>query len=163
MKIQRTSVKLAEKVSRIQTECTIQKNGIFQSITVIVDTGCMNTLIDTKIASSYGEKLPEKWSCNIGGRQVLTQAYYLDTLRFNTLSIKDILVFAADFTETEWKNGMLLGLNIMNNWNYTINKNNGTMIISEDIFNKIPDKQYAYMHWLKNGEYVKMQQELIRT
>ena len=69
MKIQRTSVKLAEKVSRIQTECTIQKNGIFQSIT-------------------------------------------------------------------------------------------GTMIISEDIFNKIPDKQYAYMHWLKNGEYVKMQQEL---
>ena len=154
---QRTSVKLADKEARVEIEGVIKWKYLYQPVPIIVDTGCMNTLIDLEIADNYGEKYPEKWACNIGGQQILTQAYRLGELRINTVTVNNVLVFAADFSNTEWKRGILLGLNVLNNWCYTISKNKSEMIISEDIYDKIPDKQYAYMHWFKNEKYVNIQ------
>ena len=62
---------------------------------------------------------------------------------------------------SELWSGMLLGLNVLNNLEYCVNRNDNVIRVKENIFANIPDNSYPYMHWFRDrsSEYVKFQGE----
>ena len=81
----------------------------------IVDTGCVNTLVDEEIleVANYidlGFTQPIK----IAGKSTVSRAVALIQVVFSDLTINNMIVFAAPLTGTPVVNRMLLGLNTKN-------------------------------------------------
>jgi len=98
----------------------------------IIDTGCVNTLIDEKILEiadhiDLGFSQPIK----IAGISTVSRAIILKQVDFAGLIIDKMLVFVAPLTGTPVLNRMLLGLNTLNNWNYEVKRTDNVIIISE--------------------------------
>ena len=131
-----------------------------QKMRVMVDTGCHTTMIDVKIADKYGKLLPDGTEMKIGGKAINAKGYLIKSLSFGSLEIKNIFVWAMDCEPREELAGkILLGLNVMNNWIYTIDRNKNTMEISENIFLQAPESEYPYMHKFMDGKYVCLQDD----
>ena len=143
--------------SRIWVRAII--NGV-QDIDVMVDTGCHTTMIDEELADRYGEPLPDRTVLNIMGKSIDVKAYRLKSISFDGFAIENVFVWSAPFeTGNELHRKLLLGLNIMNNWDYRINRNKNIMEIKEDIFLRIPESDHPYMHCFKDGKYMQLMEE----
>ena len=158
-------INLLEGHSRLRMSVSVKnKAGTQKKIPCLIDTGCATTMLDITLAKRFGEILPETQSIGLGSRRYLAQAYKLEGLLIGSLELNSVFVLAAryDITE-EIYSGMLLGLNVLNNLRYCVDRNENTISIQENIFSGIPDKNYPYMHWFrknKNNEkvYVKLQE-----
>ena len=154
-------INLLEGSSRLKISVAIQsKAGLRTDIDCLIDTGCSTTMLDLELARLYGEKLEDSQIINLGNKQYLAQAYRLDSIYLGSLEIKNIFVLAVQYDiDSELMSGMLLGLNVLNNLEYSVNRNENVIRIKENIFANIPDKSYPYMHWFrgKGSDYVKLQ------
>jgi len=123
----------------------------------IIDTGCVNTLIDEEIIEvldyvDLGFTQPIK----IAGKSTVSKAVVLKQVDFGGLKIDNMLVFAAPLTGTPVKKRMLLGLNTLNNWNYEVRRTDNVFVFSESttlpVGANIKNKYINYFD--KNGNYV---------
>ena len=123
----------------------------------IVDTGCVNTLVDEKILEivdyvDLGFSQPIK----IAGKSTTSKAIILKQVNFNGLIIDNMIVFAAPLTGTPVVGRMLLGLNTLNNWNYTVKRTENIIEFTETI--NLPvgatSKNRYTNYFDKNGNYV---------
>ena len=129
-----------------------------QKVDVMIDTGCHTTMMDEVVAGKYGQVLPDKTVMNIGGKTMDVQGYILKSLSFETLEINNVFVWAMKCEPMDELFGkLLLGLNIMNNWKYSVSRNENIMAIEEDIFMDAPESEYPYMHKFIDGKYVRLQ------
>ena len=154
-------INLHEGDSRLKISVTIQNNvGHREDLPCLIDTGCSTTMLDMDLAKLYGDKLEDSHIINIGNKQYMSQAYMLNCIFLGSLEIRDIFVLAVQFDmKDELRSGMLLGLNVLNNLEYCVNRNENVIRIKESIFANIPDNSYPYMHWFrgKSSEYVRFQ------
>ena len=154
-------INLLEGDSRLKIPIVVRdKYGVEAIIPCVIDTGCSTTMVDINLAKKFGEKLGDSHAINLGNKKYMAQAYRLDKIIIGSLEIKDVFVLAVAYDiNNELKSGMLLGLNVLNNLEYCVNRNKNVIRIKENIFENIPDKSYPYMHWFrgKNSEYVKYQ------
>ena len=157
-------ISLLEGDSRLKIPITIRSNaGLRAQIDCLVDTGCSTTMIDIDLAKKFGVKLADSQIINLGNKQYTAQAYRLYSVCLGKLEIKNVFVLAVQYdTNSELIAGMLLGLNVLNNLEYCVNRNDNVIRIKESIFVNIPDKNYPYMHWFrgKGSDYVKFQDNL---
>jgi len=123
----------------------------------IVDTGCVNTLIDEEILAvadyfDIGFSQPIK----IAGTSTVSKAVVLKKVDFGGLVIDNMLVFVAPLIETPVFNRMLLGLNTLNNWNYNVKRTENVIEFSES--NILPvgaNLKNKYINYFdKIGNYV---------
>jgi len=130
----------------------------------IVDTGCVNTLLDEDILEvldfvDLGFSQPIK----IAGKSTVSRAIILNNVDFGGLIIDNMLVFAAPLSGTPAVNRMLLGLNTLNNWNYTVKRTDNIIEFSETI--KLPagaNPKHKYTNYFdKNGDYVLIDEQLL--
>ena len=129
---------------------------------VMVDTGCHTTMICNELAEKHGESLPDATAIGIGGDTVNVQAYRLKSLSFGGLEIRDVFVWGMPCTpRDELYRKALLGLNVMNNWDYGISRNKNIMRIDEDVFSNMPESDYPYMHKFADGKYVQWQDKVV--
>jgi len=103
----------------------------------------MNTLIPLSIAKKHGRALNKKHTIAVGGRVYNAQAYSFDNVRFGGFAIPQMLAFCADY-EGVLTNNILLGLNILNNLEYTISRNKQNFSFGVDIWNLVGDKKYPF-------------------
>ena len=157
-------INLLEGHSRQRISVSLKnKAGRQEKISCMLDTGCATTMLDIDLAHTYGEKLLETQAIGLGSTRYLAQAYKLEGFLLGNLELKNVFVLAAQFDiANELYYGMLLGLNVLNNLRYCVDRNENTISIQENIFSGIPDKNYPYMHWFRKNEnnekvYVKLQ------
>ena len=157
-------INLLEGDSRLRISVSIQnKLGHRDVLPCIIDTGCSTTMIDIVFAKRFGERLADTHAINMGNKKYMAQAYRLYSILIGSIEIKDVFVLAVEYDiNNELRAGMLLGLNVLNNLEYCVNRNDNVIRIKENIFANVPDKSYPYMHWFrgKGSEYVKFQGNL---
>jgi hypothetical protein len=124
--------------SRLQCIAAMYKQNKpdLKIINVIIDTGCPNSLIPLHRAKVFGVKTNVVQNVTVGNFSGETTAYIIRRLKFGTLELKNAAMFAGEF-QGELRDTILLGLNILNNWSYTvkryINKIEFDEIITDDI------------------------------
>ena len=154
-------IHLLEGHSRLRIPVEIYSSaGLMEEVDCLIDTGCSTTMVDMDLAKRCGLKLEETSVINLGNQRYLAQAYKLEKLLIGSLEIKDVFVLAVEYDiSNELRSGMLLGLNVLNNLEYCVNRNHNVIRIKENIFANVPDKSYPYMHWFrgKGSDYVKFQ------
>jgi predicted aspartyl protease len=128
-------------------------------VRVLIDTGAFNTMIDLALAQRFGILLPDSMTVSIGGKTGKAQFCVISCLTLNSCVLTRIFALAYPFDD--WLMGhILLGTNVMNNWDFTISRSRNVLEFSENIPFDAPNKMYPYQNYFKEGEYVAIQDEL---
>ena len=106
-------------IGRIRFHCSIL--GKRQSI--VFDTGAPNTMITLKLAKDLGLKAisSKQYSVNIGGAVVKSVVAVLPEITIGSITIKDVRVLAG-LNTPDWRDTILLGLNVANYFKYTVDR-----------------------------------------
>ena len=130
-------------------------------IKTLVDTGAYNTMIDIKLVKDFGILLPEKYNMGvtIGGHTEDVRCCILHNVEIGGFRMSNVFAMTAQFTD--WLEGyIILGANVLNNWNYTVSRTNNTITIREDYPQYLPNKNKPYQNYFSKGEYVAYQEEI---
>ncbi|MDR0220857.1 MAG: retropepsin-like domain-containing protein [Lachnospiraceae bacterium] len=151
---------IQEEQHRLKFYSTIYCNDIsdMRAIPVMLDTGCYNSLIPLSRAKISGIPIDMKRQIVIGASVVETEAYVIGTLETGGLDMKNVFMLAADF-KGELADTVLMGLNVLNNWKYTIHRKDSIIEFEESYPDIIPNKMNPYRNYFdKDGKYVLMQE-----
>ena len=121
---------LDKDIGRIYFPCKVA--GLNQNL--IFDTGSPNTMITVRLAKDLGLKAisSKTYDVNIGGGVVKCAVAVLPEMTIGEITIKDVRVLAG-LTTPEWRNTMLLGLNVLNYFKYTVDRTVGDGTINIDL------------------------------
>ena len=73
-----------------------------------------------------------------------------------------IKMFALAFSFSDWlTRHVILGANVLNNWDFTTSRTDNIIEFSERIPPDAPNKKNPYQNYFRNGEYVAVQDEAI--
>ena len=133
-----------------------QKNN-FQAVTILLDTGCFNTLIPKSLAQQTRQFLGFKMKYSIGGSVIEAEAFSIDKLKIGDLCLERVVAFAGDYKGGH-EDDIILGTNVINNWEMTISKKSYTFKFCEDPPDNIPNKKYMYQNYFnREGNYICIQ------
>ena len=157
--------KLNDIMYRTMFECTFfyfPDTADSFNIDVIVDSGCVNTLLPLWVAiECQGLALPMKRRINIAGNSRVAQAYIIPKFEIGGYIFTNIFVYAAEF-EKELEDRMLLGLNVLNNLRHTIDRSKGQFEFIECLPDSIPNKSFPYRNYFDDfGNYVLLGDDII--
>jgi len=131
-------------------------SGLKLPTKIFVDTGAFNTMIDIDIVQDFGVLLPMPFEVTIGSYKGIATGCILHEVSMGDFLVKRVFAMAYPFEG--WLRGhMLLGLNVMNNWDYTISRSNNIMRFVENVPHDAPNKVSPYQNFFKNGKYVAVQ------
>jgi hypothetical protein len=134
----------------------IQKKG-FEDIVMFLDLGCYNTMIPKYFTVNTGYPLGFKRKYNIGGAIVEAEAFVINKIMIKDFALERVLAFAADFTG-ELEGNILIGANVMNNWEMVIHKKSNVFKFREDAPEDLPNSVHIYQNYFdKDGNYVYIQ------
>ena len=128
------------------------------NILTLLDTGAFNSMIDVTLAKRYGLMLPITIPISIGGSLGGAQACILHSVTLGNFKMSR--VFALAFPFKDWLTGhIILGANVLNNWDLFLSRTNNAMHFSERIPTDVPNKGHPYQNYFTNGEYVAVQDD----
>jgi hypothetical protein len=155
-----TSVKLLpEFMHRYKIDANLYniQDKKYEDVVIFLDLGCYNTMIPKQLALISGHPLGFKRQYNIGGFIVEAEAFLINKLMIKDITLERVLAFAADFTG-ELESDILLGANVMNNWEMVIHKKSNIFKFREDPPADVPNKVNIYQNYFdKDGNYVYVQ------
>jgi hypothetical protein len=129
----------------------------FEDVVMFLDLGCYNTMIPKRFAVQTGRPLGFKRNYNIGGSVVEAEAFLIGKIMIKDIALERVLAFAADFSG-ELESDILLGTNVMNNWEMIINKTSNIFKFRENLSEDLPNKTNIYQNYFdKDGNYVYVQ------
>ena len=147
---------------RYMALATLHKNKSTQpmpDIRTLVDTGAFNTMIDSYLAEKYGHMMPIFIPVVIGGHSGNAQGCILSKLIIGDIEMER--VFALSYPFKDWlARHIILGTNVMNNWDFTISRTDDILKFVERIPSDAPNQIYPYQNYFKNGEYVIVQNDM---
>jgi hypothetical protein len=133
-----------------------QKNN-FQIATVFLDTGCFNTMIPRDLAKQTGRSLGFKKSYSIGGSLIETEAYAIKKIKIGDFSLERVIAFAGDYKGSN-EEDIILGTNVLNNWDMNISKKEHKFHFCENPPDDIPNKINIYQNYFnRDGDYTFVQ------
>jgi len=128
--------------------------GTFDDVTVFLDTGCYNTMIPKRFAERWGRSLGFEMTYCLGGRVVTTEAYSIDKMMIGDVLLERIIAFAGEY-KGDYEGDIILGVNVMNNWEMLINKRAHTFQFREDPPDNLPNKTNIYQNYFNRvGNYI---------
>ena len=131
-----------------------KNSDISKSIQTMMDTGCYNSMIPIKRAMISGTPLGMMRKIVIGANVIDTEAYIIDKLNVGSFTMRNVFMFAGTF-KGELADTILLGLNVLNNWKYTVNRKESFLDFEENLPDMIPNKAKPYQNYFdKEGKYV---------
>jgi len=113
---------------------------------VFLDTGCFNTLIPKALAEQSGHSLGFKIKYSIGGNHVEAEAFSIEKIMIGDLCLEKIVAFAGDY-KGGYEDDIILGTNVINNWEMIINKKENTFKFREDPPVNLPNKKNIYQNY----------------
>ena len=135
------------------------KSHVMTDIRVLFDTGAFNTMIDATLAGKFGTLLPYSMAISIGGKAGKAQYCIIDSMTFGNFSMSRVFALAYPFEGWLMRN-IILGTNVINNWDFTISRTNDILQFSEKFPPDVPFKKYPYLNYFKGGNYVATQDEI---
>ena len=131
-------------------------------IRTLLDTGAFNTMIDSSLAKRFGVMLPIIIPISIGGTLGEAQGCIIHRISLGNFEMTQ--TFALAFPFKDWLTGhIILGANVLNNWNFTTSRTNNTIKFVESIPNDVPNKKYPYQNYFAKGKYVALQDDLLNN
>jgi len=130
------------------------RSGIFEKITVFLDTGCFNTMIPKHLAEVSGRSLGFKMAYNLGGRVIESEAYSIDKMKIGDVLLERLVVFAGEYPG-DYGEDIILGANVMNNWEMLINKRAHMFRFCEAPPENLPNRTHIYQNYFDRvGNYI---------
>jgi hypothetical protein len=128
-----------------------------EEVTIFLDTGCFNTLIPGYLAEQSGRSLGFKTTYSIGGNIITVEAFSVDKIMIGDFVLKRINAFAGDYKGGH-ENDIILGTNVINNWEMIISRKSHTFQFREDPPDNLPNKTHIYQNYFsKEGNYICVQ------
>jgi len=129
----------------------------FVRTTIFLDTGCYNTLIPRHLAERSGHSLGLKVKYSIGASLIETEAFSIDKIMIGDLVLEKVLAFAGNYKGGQ-EDDIILGTNVINNWEMIINKKEHTFKFRENPPDNLPNKINIYQNYFnKEGNYIYIQ------
>ena len=129
----------------------------FVEATIFIDTGCYNTMIPRHLAEQSGHSLGFKVKYSLGANVVETEAFSIDKIMIGDLVIEKVLAFAGNY-KGDHEDDIILGTNVINNWEMIISKKEHTFQFRENPTDSIPNKTNIYQNYFnKEGKYIYVQ------
>jgi len=130
------------------------QRGVFETVTIFLDTGCVNTMIPKRIAKKTGRSLGFEMTYRLGGHIITTEAYSIDKMMIGDIVLERIVAFAGEYSG-DYCEDIILGANVMNNWEMIINKRAHTFQFREDPPENLPNRTYIYQNYFNRaGDYI---------
>ena len=131
-------------------------------VTTLLDTGAFNSMIDLNLAERFCFMLPIYIPISIGGNLGEAQGCILHTVKLGDFEMSR--VFALAFPFKDWLvRHIILGANVLNNWDFTTSRTNNTIRFTERVPPDAPNKENPYQNYFRSGEYVAVQDEVINA
>jgi len=129
----------------------------FEEVTVFLDTGCYNTMIPMDLAEKSGHPLGFKVKYSLGANVVETEAFSIDKIMIGDLVLERVVAFAGNYKGGQ-EDDIILGTNVINNWEMIISKKDHTFQFRENPPDSIPNKSNIYQNYFnKDGNYIYVQ------
>ncbi len=124
---------------------------------VFLDTGCFNTMIPRDLAEQSGHSLGFKVKYSLGASAVETEAFSIDKIMIGDLVLERVVAFAGAYKGSH-VDDIILGTNVINNWEMNISKRKHTFQFREDPPDSLPNKANIYQNYFnKERNYVYVQ------
>jgi len=129
----------------------------FVEATIFLDTGCYNTLIPRDLAELSGHPLGFKMKYSLGANLIETEAFSIDKIMIGNFVLERVVAFAGKY-KGDQEDNIILGTNVINNWEMLINKKKHTFQFREDPPDSLPNKTSIYQNYFnKEGKYIYVQ------
>jgi len=129
----------------------------FRETTVFLDTGCYNTLIPRRLAEQSGHSLGFKVKYSLGANVVETEAFSIDKIMIGDLVLERVVAFAGNYKGSQ-EDDIILGTNVINNWEMNICKKEHTFKFRENPPDSLPNKTNIYQNYFnREGNYIYVQ------
>jgi hypothetical protein len=129
----------------------------FVGTTIFLDTGCVNTLIPRRLAEQSGHSLGVKVKYSLGASLVEAEAFFIDKIMIGDFVLERVVAFAGKYKGRQ-EDDIILGTNVINNWEMIISKKEHTFQFREDPPDSLPNKTNIYQNYFnKEGKYVYVQ------
>jgi len=125
--------------------------------TVFLDTGCFNTMIPRDLAELSGHSLGFKIKYSLGANVVEAEAFSIDKIMIGDFALERVVAFAGKYRGRQ-EYDIILGTNVINNWEMHISKKKHTFQFREDPPDSLPNKTNIYQNYFnKEGKYIYVQ------
>jgi hypothetical protein len=129
----------------------------FVETTIFLDTGCFNTMIPRYLAEQTGRSLGFKMIYSLGGSVIEAEAFSIDKKMIGDFVLERVIAFAGDYKGSH-AGDIMLGTNVINNWEMIISKKKHTLQFREDPPDSLPNKANIYQNYFnKEGNYICVQ------
>jgi hypothetical protein len=129
----------------------------FVKATVFLDTGCYNTLIPRELAEQSGHSLGFKVKYSLGACAVETEAFSIDKIMIGGFFLERVVAFAGKY-KGDQEDNIILGTNVINNWEMVICKKDHMFKFRENPPDSLPNKSNIYQNYFnREGNYIYVQ------
>ena len=129
----------------------------FVKTTIFLDTGCYNTMIPRYLAELSGHPLGFKMKYSLGANVVEAEAFSIDKIMIGNFVLERVVAFAGKYRGRQ-EYDIILGTNVINNWEMNISKKKHTFQFREDPPDSVPNKTNIYQNYFnKEGNYIYVQ------
>ena len=134
----------------------IQKKE-YRNTTIFLDTGCYNTLIPRSLAEQTGRSLGFKMNFSLGGSVIEAEAFSIEKIKIADLVLERIVAFAGNYKGSH-EDDIILGTNVINNWEMVISKKEHIFQFRENPPDNLPNKANIYQNFFnKESSYICLQ------
>jgi hypothetical protein len=140
----------------------IDATRIDPEVMMLLDTGAFNTMVDFELAKRFGTMLNFTIPVSIGGNSGEAHACILHKLSVGDFEMTRVFTLAYPFTDWLTRH-IILGTNVLNNWEFTTSRKNNTIKFIENIPDDAPNKEHPYQNYFLKGEYIAVQEDLNET
>jgi len=129
----------------------------FVKTTIFLDTGCYNTMIPRYLAEQSGHPLGFKMKYSLGASLIETEAFSIDKIMIGDFVLERVIAFAGDY-KGDHEDDIILGTNVINNWEMIISKKDHTFQFRENPPDSLPNKTNIYQNYFnKDRNYIYVQ------
>ncbi|MDR2574896.1 MAG: retropepsin-like domain-containing protein [Treponema sp.] len=129
----------------------------FERVTVFLDTGCYNTMIPRDLAEQSGHSLGFKVKYSLGASLVETEAFSIEKIMIGDFVLERVVAFAGNYKGGH-EDDIILGTNVINNWEMIISKKKHSFQFREDPPDSLPNRTNIYQNYFnKEGKYIYVQ------
>ena len=149
--------KLFEHRYKIEVKIFNISKNVFRDVSVFLDTGCFNTMIPRYLAEHCGCSLGFKMKYSLGGNIIEAEAFSINKIMIGDFMLERVIAFAGEY-KGNYEDDIILGTNVMNNWEMIISKKSHSFQFREDTPENLPNKTNIYQNFFnRKGEYICVQ------
>jgi hypothetical protein len=114
-------------------------------------------MIPRELAELSGHSLGFKMKYSLGANVVEAEAFSIDKIMIGDFALERVVAFAGKYKGRQ-EDDIILGTNVINNWEMIISKKKHTFQFREDRSDSLPNKTNIYQNYFnKEGKYIYVQ------